>query len=167
MTDFALIAVGVKSKVGNEHILMLDYDGLTQDEVIADIRKLQEEFWLPNVHLLMTSKGYHAVCLEMMPWEFVKKVHEASREDVRHHTILPNHTVLRLSGKYDKKTGEQVTNPPTYLKTIISRYPHKYVSFAHSQLYTSLFGVPPVSRVVRKGSIELVCYGTGGKNAKN
>ena len=52
-----------------KHVIMLDYDGLSLNEVIDEIKFLQKQFRLSNFFIWECDRNdsYHAVCLDKFP----------------------------------------------------------------------------------------------------
>lgn len=64
--------VGLNSNLpdGN-HILMWDFDLITETQMIEELRKLQQVHHLPDIYVFLSSEAghYHALCLERSTWK--------------------------------------------------------------------------------------------------
>lgn len=67
LTQTLKCCYGISSRCENyEHIIMLDYDRTTKDEVIEHIKRLQKEYGLSDFYLINTTNGFNAVCLDKL-----------------------------------------------------------------------------------------------------
>jgi len=95
------IALGINSILENgQHLVMLDYDGKTVDEVMQDASRLKMVYGLGPFELVKSLRGYHAIFW----WTPVKKelydeILSKSKCDIAFSTA-PKKTI-RIAGKYD------------------------------------------------------------------
>lgn len=157
-------AVGISSRAGRRHVLMLDMDG-TRPQQAKDIAfKLMAKHGLSHVHVLGTRDGHHLISFDTMTWNKAKGIMATSGEDDMHHAFLRGHAVLRISGKYGN--GRMMREPPIHLDTIVtpSNIPGGF-SLAHEAIYAKLFGVPDIgdkiaAKIKYNGALDLVRYYT-------
>lgn len=69
--------LGVNSKLpdGN-HILMWDFDNQSLLSVKCNLERVQEEYKLPDIYILMSSKpnNYIAYCFHRLPWALARAI---------------------------------------------------------------------------------------------
>ena len=156
-------AIGISSRAGRRHVLMLDMDGLRLPQVENIAFRLMAKHKLSHMHILGTRDGHHVVCFDTMTWMKAKGIMCTSGEDEMHHSFLRGHAVLRISGKYG--SGRMMREPPAHIHTMVTPgNKPKGFSLAHEGIYSKLFGVPelPTSATIKyDGALDLVRYQTG------
>lgn len=57
------------------HFLMWDFDNVDYAEVLQALGRVQDDYALPDIHVLLTSdRSYHAYCFAALPWPTVIKI---------------------------------------------------------------------------------------------
>ena len=98
--------IGINSYIDDikdQHIIMIDYDDLSKEETIKDIRRLQQIWKLGKADIFSTNNGYHVFFFwDFVPYSFLKLIIETSRADKMYKYIsrFYNYKTIRVSGKY-------------------------------------------------------------------
>lgn len=74
--------VGVNSELGEgKHILMWDFDNVSLDEVVKELRAVQADCILPDIHILVTKEptNYIAYCFARTDWRVAVYIIAATR----------------------------------------------------------------------------------------
>ncbi len=99
------------------HVLFFDYDNVSMERVIKEVKVLIEEFELSDCYLFKSSeKSFHVICLDKFDFGEVINIHKwSSHYDMKHdkHSLERGFWVLR----FDEKRGG---DKPEYVGTITS-----------------------------------------------
>lgn len=63
--------LGIQSFADKEkatHIIMIDYDKINYENMEKDVKNIQEKYCLSDFYIFKTNKGFHAYCLDIMPF---------------------------------------------------------------------------------------------------
>lgn len=87
------------------HILMLDYDDMVYEEVAADVLKLQMLGDLPDVLIMKTKKGFHALCFTKLSLSELYFLVCSSKADEQFKNVMliNRHLTLRVTSSKDNK----------------------------------------------------------------
>ena len=123
--------VAIANKCGHRYCLFLDYDYNEEQSVYQDLLGLQDQYQLGNAHVFTTKKGFHAIFIDLLTYEELKEVLDASSCDEHYKYVSRRNNnrtwVLRIT---DKKKGNKVEYKETLFAPQYRRmsYPHmKYL----------------------------------------
>ena len=129
--------VAIANKMGHRYCVFLDYDYTEKHTVYEDITGLQEHFNLGNAYVFSTKNGFHAIFIDLLTYEELKQVMNASSCDPHYKYVSRRNNnrtwVLRIT---DKKKGNKVT----FLEVLWSPQ-YRQISYPHSK-YLIAQGVP-------------------------
>jgi hypothetical protein len=133
--------VGYSSRtVNGKYVLFHDYDNLTQDEVIEDLKYLQKRFKLSDYYLFKipdSENSYHAVCLDTFTLGEAYEIQKASSCDLAFinspRNLRSKEWILRIGKKGDRKR-------PVFDRMILSKYNKRVKSLAHKEFLINHFG---------------------------
>lgn len=130
--------VGISNKVDHRYCVFLDYDISEKTTVIADLTGLQRRFDLGNCYLFTTKKGFHAIFIDLVTYEELKTILDASSCDEHYKYVSRKNNnrqwILRVN---EKKGGNKVE-----LHAVLKGYHERPLSFPHSN-YLLAQGVQP------------------------
>lgn len=131
-------SVGLSNKVDHRYCVFLDYDINEETTVHADLYGLQKQFDLGNCYLFRTKKGFHAIFLDLVTYDELKKILDASSCDDHYKYVSRNNNnrqwILRIN---PKKNGNNVV-----FDHVLPGYHSRALSFPHSN-YLLAQGVEP------------------------
>jgi hypothetical protein len=129
--------VAIANKMGHRYCVFLDYDYNEQETVYEDITGLQEHYQLGNAYVFTTKKGFHAIFIDLLSYEELKTVMDASSCDEHYKYVSRRNNnrtwVLRIS---DKKGGNKVE-----FKEVLEAPQYRQISYPHKK-YLQAQGVP-------------------------
>jgi len=140
---------------GNNYIIMIDYDTEDFEQVIDDVKFVQQKHELSDFYIFRTTKGYHAVCLDKVTWLELKYILEDSNCDSAFkffpYTIGKKMHTLRLS----KKRGKDVL----FCGVTKSHFNERDKSNAHFLMLRKLFNIPPLQLNNLDDETEIIISG--------
>jgi len=149
-----------------KHVIFLDYDGLTKEEVFEEISFLQGYFELGNFYIFQndSEESFHAICLDKFPlYEAIEIVSQTSADRGFKKAPLyfkKRRWVLRVA-----KKGER--NKPVYLDVIRSKFDElKESSTAHRLFMNSNYNLKIPSKILEDcfdEDVEFCEYNTASK----
>lgn len=152
---------GYSSMCGDSrHILLLDYDNVSYQFVISELRRLITVNKLTNFYVFVSRESdvngqlignYHAVCLsKFLPYE-AKKIIGQSHCDYAFRSMPLRKPyrcwVLRISGKGDRTA-------PEYKDVVVSEYDQRVISTAHKKLLEKLFNIKIVGSRFKEDGLD-------------
>lgn len=102
--------IGIVSKVPrteSKHIILLDYDKITIQEILDQIQKLRRKHRLPAFYIFRTSKGkYSAMCFKVVSWRTYRTIlyHTDCCVNFRFYTDGKKAGTLRIDEKPNKRS---------------------------------------------------------------
>lgn len=114
------IYIGIQSKQGKKHIILLDYDGISKEKMLNNLSKLQEKYGLSHFYVMRSSRRhFHAVCFSPVSWKKYVSIMFDSLccVNFRYFTILRKGATLRVS----KKEGEPIKLHEIVVKRLIPK----------------------------------------------
>jgi hypothetical protein len=104
---FRSMAVGVNSSVdivNDLHVVFLDYDGVTLQQVEESVKELQKFWRLSDMYVYKTRHGFHVIgYYDQIPYDRLKMIINYARFVDPMFKLIGNyydHKTLRVSGKY-------------------------------------------------------------------
>jgi len=62
--------IGVYNKVGNQYVPFLDYDNITDKNLLyTELQALQYKYDLGNAYIFRTGKGYHVIYADLLAYD--------------------------------------------------------------------------------------------------
>ena len=139
-------AIGITSDVGSGmHIVQLDYDGKTLDEVEKDVNYLIEEFSLGEAFLYKTNHGFHVkFYYDEITYKKYQKIlcDSACDESFVLNTTYDGYSTLRLCGKYKGKNDIKFVKTVKSIKFIGKR--QKKIGLERKEFDEGLMGLHPL-----------------------
>lgn len=109
------LAIGMNSTIDvtkDRHIIMLDYDDVSIDDVKKSVQELQLFWGLADCDIYSTKNGFHVFFwYDIVPYERVKMVISYARgvdPMFKYISRYYDHKTIRVSGKYAVKDREFV-----------------------------------------------------------
>ena len=66
---------GISSRCDtHEHIFMIDYDGITLEEVKKHLKFVQEDYKLSDIYIMSSTHGFNAICLDKLPLSIIYNI---------------------------------------------------------------------------------------------
>jgi len=113
------LAIGVTSflnKARDEHIVILDYDDVTLNKVLIDVKQLIEVWKLGHAEIYGSNRGYHVFFWwDCVPFTKLQLIAYSSFCDKRFKDAGYGYKTIRVAGKYKKPDV-------TFIKTVKSKY---------------------------------------------
>lgn len=103
------------SKERNKHILMLDYDEKSLEEIEEELKRIQQKYDLPDMHIYKSSEtGYHVYCFTPLTYEEMLKIVMDTNADkgFKYCILKYGYATLRITPKKFKESKI------TYVKTL-------------------------------------------------
>jgi hypothetical protein len=111
--DMRSFAIGMNSTVDfarDLHIVFLDFDNVTLEDVWISVEECQGFWGLCDAHIFKTKHGYHAIFFyDLVPYERLRMIVDFARSvDVMFKYISKyySHKTLRVAGKYQERDIE-------------------------------------------------------------
>lgn len=116
-------------------VLFMDYDGMRFEDMVNELRWIQEQFKLSSFYLFEGMNGYHAICLDKLILHEYQDILRCSSVDENYIKIplkQNKHWLLRLSNKGGSKIR--------FCGVVDSDYGYNFErSKAHATLLNNLF----------------------------
>jgi len=130
LCKYGKTCLGISSQCADgKHVIMLDYDGITYEEMVEDVKRLQRRYKLPDAVIFKTKNGYHAYILKKVTYGELCEIIKDSKCDpwFKDEECRKNmkQVILRIS-----KRGNS-TPIPRFFSIIESPYNSCEVSLAH------------------------------------
>ena len=129
---------GITNRCKNgEFVLFLDYDEVPLEWVLDELKWLQSEEYLGDIHIFKTAKGYHAVNTEKRSFTEILRLMNLTSADPH---------FINVPLKYGKKvwtlrTSDKKNKPKTsFVMTMKGSIPIKQSS-PHNWLLRNLYGI--------------------------
>jgi len=146
------------------HVIFLDYDNITDERLIEELKFLQDEFEIGNFYVLATHEyGRHAICIDALTLKEVKEIVDFSNCDLAFKKA-PMINEFRTWILRCEKKGDR--SPPKYLYTVESPYEGRNPqSIGHKRFLEIMFGVkiPKLKNPIGEEAIEIQEYNTWSK----
>ncbi len=130
--------LAIANKMDHRYCTFLDYDYTEELTLDADIKGLQKKFNLGNAYVFKTLNGFHVIFLDLLTYEEVNKVLDASSCDEHYKYVSRKNNnrqwVLRITPKKNKNVSK-------FYKVVKSSH-ERPLSFPHSN-YLLAQGVSP------------------------
>jgi hypothetical protein len=148
-----------------KYVLFHDYDDLSKNDVIEELKTLQSRFHLSDYYLFkLGKKSFHAVCLDKFSLSDAFEIQKQTSCDsafIRAPLCLGmREWVLRIG-----KKGER--SEPKFIKKIRSDYRERTLSRAHAKFMEKYFGVnahqAPFANFDQYSKLTIVKYTTASR----
>jgi len=153
---------GISSRIPDTslHIVTLDYDNITDERLIEELRFLQEEFQIGNFIVLETrNEGRHAVCIDALRFKDVLEIIRFSSCDLMFKKAPMINEYRCWVLRYAKKGNRDA---PKYLYTVESPYEGQNLQSRGHAKYLLKFGVKiDLKQPYGPEEIEIQEYNTG------
>ena len=172
--------IGVSSLVPQHwaHVLMIDYDDVSNMQVIyEDLKRLMEKWDFSDFYIFKTGDtNYHVLNFTLCDRGVVAKMLKTCRCDLAFKTMgLSSNRkawTLRVTPKRSILSGDIEKDAPTYISRITGNANETVpVSNVHWTLYKNLFGIPkPVTGFLwGSDDTDAICekYGTNSTKEQN
>jgi hypothetical protein len=153
---------GVSSRVPDTslHVTFLDYDNITDDRLVEELRFIQEEFQIGNFYVLETrNEGRHAICIDALRFKDVLEIVRFSSCDLMFKKAPRINEYRTWVLRYAKK-GDR--DEPKFLYTIESPHEGQNLQSRGHAKYLLKFGVKiDLKQPFGLEEIEVQEYNTG------
>lgn len=147
-----------------KHIIFLDYDGISLEEINDELQYLQKYFKLSNFYIFRTDKddSFHAVNLDKFPlYEAIEIVRNTSADKAFKYApfhFRKKRWVLRCIEKGDRSA-------PIYLATVFSKFNKHEKSTAHKLFIKKHYNVKigKLSKEDGYTKLDITNYNTGNR----
>lgn len=147
------------------HVLFMDYDGQTYDEVVDELNYLQSFYQLGNFYIFESGeKSFHAVCLDKFPLFSVTEILKTSNCDYAFINSPKFYRAKRWVLRTEKKGARDA---PVYASIVPSQYNNKNIkSTAHRIFMNKNFKTRLPKQPLEDGyedTIGMCFYRTGNR----
>ncbi len=153
---------GISSRILHTslHVILLDYDNITDERLIDELRYLQQEFEIGDFHVFETrNEGRHAICIDCLRFKDSKEITDFSSCDLMFKKAPRINEYRCWVLRYAKK-GDR--DEPKYLYTIESPHEGKNLQSRGHATYLLKFGVEiDLKNPYGPEEIEVQAYNTG------
>jgi len=133
MKTFNRFCYGISSKISkNEHVFMIDFDGISFKRVISELLHIQFDNQLSDIYVIRSTNGYNAICLDKLTLNMIYNIGINSKiadQDFFKYGFKREYFVLRFD-----KDKELICT----LKSNSDKYEK---SFAHYNFLNMSFGI--------------------------
>lgn len=129
-------AVGIGNKMDHRYCVFLDYDYNELTTLTSEIKGLQKNYNLGNAYLFSTGKGFHVIFLDLVTYQELKVIMNASTCDYHYKVIGRKNCKRQWVLRFTDKGKNKIT-----FHSIIKSQSDRMQSFPHSN-YLIAQGVP-------------------------
>lgn len=121
------------------YVIFIDYDGLDEDWIIGELRRLQDEFGLSTFYLSQSSRlNHHAICLDKVPLNYFLDILKNSSVDYNYMRVPLNYGRKTWTLRTSEKRGESIK-----FKGILPSSNKEFKkSLAHAMKLSEMFNIP-------------------------
>lgn len=130
-------AYGISSDAGLDgqfgHTFMMDFDGVSLNEILQWLKKVQDEWRLSNIYVIRTKHGFNAMSCDIMPLKHICEIGNQVESPCDRDFIKFNHKRGYMTLRFGKDKE---------LVTILPNDSDKYVkSNAHASFLEWFFNI--------------------------